>query len=99
MLRVDVTAAGTLSHTSSAQAAASTPRCPQEAGHPSCAELSLAVPCSCPSAGGKEEGQTGFRDFPGFPVPGIYFFLIGPAADSYLASLESERDFVSNAEK
>lgn len=66
--------AGTLSYTFSAQAAVSTLRCPQEAGHPSSAELSLEVACSCPSAGGKEEGRTGFRDFPGFPVPGIYIF-------------------------
>lgn len=43
-------------------------------------------------------------DRPAYPsarLPGTesIFFLIGPAADGYLASLESERDFVSNAEK
>lgn len=37
--------------------------------------------------------------FPCFPGTKYIFFLIGLAADGYLASRESERDFVSNAEK
>lgn len=37
--------------------------------------------------------------FSWLPGTKYIFFLIGPAADGYLASRESERDFVSNAEK
>ena len=37
--------------------------------------------------------------FPWLPVTKYIFFLIGLSADGYLASWESERDFVSNAEK
>lgn len=37
--------------------------------------------------------------FPWLPGTKYIFFLIGLAADGYLASRESERDFVSNTEK
>lgn len=48
----------------------------------------------------KEGRLTGWLPlFPWLPVTKYIFFLIGLSADGYLALRESERDFVSNAEK
>lgn len=54
-------------------------------------------PTPVPTHEGRLMGWLPF--FSWLPGTKYIFFLIGPAADGYLASRESERDFVSNAEK
>lgn len=56
-----------------------------------------SLPPPIPTREGRLMGWLPF--FSWLPGTKYIFFLIGPAADGYLASRESERDFVSNAEK
>lgn len=65
---------------------------------PSCrAGWESRPPTPVPTREGRLMGWLPF--FSWLPGTKYIFFLIGPAADGYLASRESERDFVSNAEK